>query len=202
MCLRKVGRGEEPPGANTADEDLEIEGEPPGGLWEMEGLQGPGGPQQERFAKGCEPGSTAGEDQEEEDEQQEHFWQNDDQGDDEDPAAAMHEAQEQYEAEEGLHDCGWNPDQLPERVEDPVVPILECRRSPQSGDVENSRVIAYHVPQIKMIEATYAKKAIPKRLPFKTGLLSKMIARGGVRPPSHQPPVPGWVEQLLAPICG
>ena len=59
------------------------------------------------------------------------------------------------------------------------------------------------VPQISMIEKTDVRKSLPpKAFPFRTGLLARMQAVGGVRAAKPQPPVDNWIDQLLKPIFG
>ena len=42
MCLRLVNQGKPPPGVRMQEEELDVADEPPGGLWEVEGMLGPG----------------------------------------------------------------------------------------------------------------------------------------------------------------
>ena len=66
----------------------------------------------------------------------------------------------------------------------------------------------YPVPQVSMIEKAYNKKKPEKQeeppkkklLPFRTGLLARMAAKGGVwQPPSMRK---SWIEELMSPMFG
>ena len=246
MCLRRARQGLPPPGVHQAEEDLVIEGEPPGGLWEWEGMLGPRVPVEQTWAKGCEPQSQGNVDAGKDIVKQlassevapspaclassggdsgqitpelncgsrgrqnhDEFWHNDDMVDCE-------------EEEQGLHECLWDPDEAynadqainevqRSTGEDMVagatataVPDNECELGQDLG--QRRRVKSFAVP-VAMIESTY-KKQKPKStgtraLPFRTGLLARMAARGGVRPPlQHVVRQRGWVEQLLEPLFG
>ena len=66
MNLRRAEKGQLPPGTSENHlDDLDIEDEPPGGLWQAEGMTGPGVAPQERWAKGCEPTKEEDEDESE-----------------------------------------------------------------------------------------------------------------------------------------
>ena len=66
------------------------------------------------------------------------------------------------------------------------------------GSSEGSFIVPIH-----MVEAAYRKPAPakPKSQPFRTGLLARMQAAGGIRQPLGRRPH-SWIESLLVPIFG
>ena len=76
----------------------------------------------------------------------------------------------------------------------------------QLADAGQVAAPVYPAPQITMIEKAYVKKKPEKQeppkkqLPFRTGLLARMAAKGGVwQPPSMRK---SWIDELLSPIFG
>ena len=105
------------------------------------------------------------------------------------------------EAEAGIHTCVWNPDEEDHAEEERQYEGQDKQIiSVSSGSRGHGGEGGFRMP-IHMVEGTYTRPAKPKLLPFRTGLLARMQAAGGVRLPVCRKPL-SWIEEMLVPIFG
>ena len=195
---------------------LDVGDEHPGGLWEQAGCVVPAYARDELLPEPEPPPDWRQDDPEDE-------LQHDEPHDDEEgvlhgPAWRPYEAEEEKTPEQ----CNQEETVLPDWIRVAQMKRRHAQESSaddsgavahamppkcQAADAEQVAAPVYPAPQITMIEKAYVKKKEPegkqeplKQLPFRTGLLARMAAKGGVwLPPSLRR---SWIDELLIHIFG